>query len=162
MRWSEGPNEIDGLLCDPSEDCLLLGSGWRVVEMVENESTEQTDGEAADAATGDDLGETFAHRVQRAWKASVGTYATDEGETRNLLERLVEFGSLSQREAKDALGDMKSRIEENRRELDRRVDESLKNATARLTIPSPDDIDALRLRVNELEARVAAAEKRRG
>lgn len=157
-RWREGPRSgaIPGgvLLCDPPEDGAGLGSDWRILEMT-GEHQEREDG--TDAA-----GDSIAARVQRAWRASVGTYATDEGETKNLLQRLVEFGTLSQKEAKDALHDMKSRIEENRRELDKRVDESLKRATARLTLPSPSDIEKLRARVADLEKRVAEAEGRRG
>jgi polyhydroxyalkanoate synthesis regulator phasin len=130
------------------------------MEMVDDDKRD----DGADEAHGDEQAgeETFASRVQRAWKESVGTYATDEGQTRNLLQRLVEFGSLSQKEAKDAFADMQHRIKENRRELDRRVDESLKRATARLTIPSPSEIEDLRARVDELEERVKDAEAGRG
>jgi poly(hydroxyalkanoate) granule-associated protein len=123
---------------------------------------ETTDSEQGEEASSEEREGGLVGRVQRAWKASVGTYATDEGETRNLLQRLVEFGHLSQKEAKDALGEMRDRIEENRRELDRRVDESLKTATARLTIPSHAEIERLQAKVDELESKLSEMESRRG
>lgn len=160
QRWREGPKVPGALLCDPEPDAPTVGSDWRI-QMVDD-TRDDAEGETSGENDELDDEETFASRVQRAWRASVGTYATDEGETRNLLQRLVEFGSLSQKEAKEALADMRSRIEENRKELDKRVDESLKRATARLTVPSPAEIEQLRARVDELEERVKDAEARRG
>lgn len=103
--------------------------------------------------------ENLVGRIQRAWRETLGAYATDEGETKNLLHRLVDFGTLSRDEAGRAFAKMRSCIEENRRELDRRVEESLKTAVARLTIPSPAEIERLKARVAELEARVREVEE---
>lgn len=100
----------------------------------------------------------FVARIQRAWRETVGTYATEEGATRNLVARLVDFGALSRDESANVLVEFKKRIEQNRKELDRRVDESIKRATERLTIPTPAEIEKLRERVNALEARVKSVE----
>ncbi len=114
------------------------------------------------ASAGDDDDRAgFVQRLQRAWRETVGTYATEEGITRNLMQRLVDFGALSRDESANVLVDFKKRIEQNRKELDRRVDESIKRATDRLTIPSPADLEKLRARVAELEQRVAGAERRK-
>lgn len=103
----------------------------------------------------------FVGRIQRAWRETVGAYATEEGATRNLVARLVDFGAVSRDESANLLVEFKKRIEQNRKELDRRVDESIKRATERLTIPTPAEIEKLRARVADLEARVEQAEKRR-
>lgn len=102
--------------------------------------------------------EGFAHRIQHAWQQTVGNYATDVGVTKNLFARLADFGALSRDEAVNLLDEVKARIEENRRELDHRVEESIKRATSRMTIPSPADIKALQARVEELEQRVREVE----
>lgn len=96
----------------------------------------------------------FASRLARAWRDTVGAFATDEGETRNLMRRLVEFGALSREEASRTLIDMRMRIEDNRAQLDRRVEQSLRHALARWNAPSPSEISVLQKRIAELEARV--------
>lgn len=110
---------------------------------------------------GEDGGAGFVHRIQRAWRETVGTYATDEGVTRNLVQRLVDFGALSRDESVHVLVDFKQRIEQNRKELDRRVDESIKRATDRLTVPTPAELEKLRARVDELEERLESVQGRR-
>jgi polyhydroxyalkanoate synthesis regulator phasin len=100
----------------------------------------------------------FLGRVREAWRDTVGAYATDDGETRNLFTRLVDFGHLTTDEAGKMLTDVRSRIETNRQELDARVDESIRRATARMTIPSPEELDRLESQVGELEARLARLE----
>ena len=103
----------------------------------------------------------FVARIQRAWRETVGAYATEEGATRNLVQRLVDFGAVSRDESANMLVDFKKRIDQNRKELDRRVDESIKRATERLTIPTPAELEKLRARVAELEKRVEGAERQR-
>lgn len=99
----------------------------------------------------------FLGRLKDAWKDTVGTYATTEGETKTLLTRLVDFGTLSRDEAKKLMGDTRSRIEQNKRELDKRVDESIRRATSRLTVP-PGEIKRLEDKVVEIEGRIHALE----
>jgi polyhydroxyalkanoate synthesis regulator phasin len=106
----------------------------------------------------DDDREGFVGRIQHAWQQTIGNYATDDGETKNLFSRLADFGALSRDEAVGLLDDVKARIEENRRELDERVEESIKRATSRMTIPSPGEIEALQARVDELESQVSKLE----
>lgn len=103
-------------------------------------------------------GRGLVGRIQRAWRDTMGAYATDEGETKNLLRRLVDFGALSKDEAGRALFDMRERIDDNRRELDRRVEESIRHTVARWTIPSPAEIKRLKDRVAELEERIRRVE----
>jgi polyhydroxyalkanoate synthesis regulator phasin len=102
----------------------------------------------------------LVQRIQRAWRETVGNYATEELPTKNLVQRLVDFGELSRDEAAHVLVGFKSRIEENRKELDRRVDESLKRATSRFTVPSPAELEQMRAQVRELEERLADVERR--
>jgi polyhydroxyalkanoate synthesis regulator phasin len=101
-------------------------------------------------------------RLKDAWKETVGAYATDEGATKNLFARLVDFGALSRDEAVRLVADTKARIEQNRSELDRRIDESIRRTATRLRVPSPDEIKALDTQVSSIERRLAALEQKRG
>jgi polyhydroxyalkanoate synthesis regulator phasin len=68
-------------------------------------------------------------RLREAWMKTVGTFATDDNGTQSLLQRLVDFGHLSAEEAKKVLADARQKIEANKAELDRRVDDSIKRFT---------------------------------
>lgn len=105
--------------------------------------------------------ENFGRRLREAWHKTVGTWATDEKGTASLVTRLVGFGSLSTDEAKRVLADAKKRVEENKAELDRRVDESLIKAAAVFGSDTPRDkeeVKRLEERIAELESRLRALE----
>lgn len=119
----------------------------------------ETKTEPASAVPSDADPMGWSKRFTRAWRDTVGAYATDEGETRNLLGRLVDFGALSKEEASRAFLQMRERIDENRRVLDRRVDETLEHSMARLPFPTPGELQKLRDRVRELEARIDQLER---
>ena len=100
----------------------------------------------------------FLGRVREGWKKTVGHYATDEGETKNLLARLVDFGHLSKEEASKVLVDLRTKIDDNRRELDARVDESVRRATAKLRVNSRGELEDLSNKLHTLEERMAKLE----
>jgi len=99
---------------------------------------------------------SFLARVQQGLQKTVAHYATDDGETKTLLARLVDFGHLSREEAAKMLADIKVKLDENRQELDRRVDESVKIATAKLRVSSRGELEELATRLSQLEARADA------
>lgn len=130
-----------------------------MTEQAENETvpeagTENLSGEAEDRST-------FVRRIQEAWRDTVGTYATDDGETRNLFMRLVDFGALSREEATRLISEAKTSIDENRQELDHRVDESLKATLKALTIPSSAEIAELETTIEVLEKKLAELEAKK-
>jgi polyhydroxyalkanoate synthesis regulator phasin len=95
-------------------------------------------------------------RLRDAWHKTVGTFATDEKGTASLLQRLVDFGALSAEEAKKVLNEARGKIEDNKSELDKRVDESIKKAVERVTERS--EVKKLEERIAELEGRLKALE----
>ncbi|MFZ9888896.1 MAG: phasin family protein [Myxococcota bacterium] len=111
-------------------------------------------------SAGTDSDQRLVQRLQRAWRDTVGAYATDDGETKNLMHRLVEFGAISREQSVQVLSGVKARVDQNRKDLDRLVDDSIRRATERLTIPSAAELQRLRARVQELEERVSAALKK--
>jgi polyhydroxyalkanoate synthesis regulator phasin len=73
--------------------------------------------------------EQRGRRLREAWHRTVGAWATDDKGTAGLVQRLVAFGTLSSEEARRVLTEAKKRADDNRVELDRRVDESLGRAS---------------------------------
>lgn len=121
------------------------------------EPTETTDTAAAPTtttATADDK-DGLGRRLREAWHKTVGTWATDEKGTASLVGRLVEFRTLSAEEARRVLTDAKKRVDENRAELDRRVDDSLHKATSFFS-SEQKEVRKLEDRVAQLEARLKA------
>ncbi|MCP4500915.1 MAG: hypothetical protein GY822_13220 [Deltaproteobacteria bacterium] len=114
---------------------------------------------AADGSIDDDIRDGFLVRVRHAWRDTVGAYATDEGETENLFKRLVSFGTLTTEEAKRMISLSKDKIEANRKELDERVDESIRRTTARFSIPSQADLSRVAIKLKAVSDRIDALEK---
>jgi len=96
--------------------------------------------------------ESLHKRLREAWHKTVGNYATDEKGTASLLQRLVDFGHLSAEEAKKVLGEARQKIDDNKLELDRRVDESIKR------IFSDGTVRKLEERIIELEKKLVELE----
>lgn len=100
-------------------------------------------------------------RLREAWHKTVGTFATDDKGTQGLLDRLVSFKQLSAEEARRVMQEARARIEQNRKELDRRVDDSVKKVTDRFADPEvkvlEERIAFLEGRIKELEAEAPAS-----
>ncbi len=95
-------------------------------------------------------------RLREAWHNTVGNFATDDKGTASLLQRLVDFGQLSAEEAKKVLAEARQKIDANKGELDRRVDESIKRTVDRFT--ESKEVKRLEERVDELEQKLTALE----
>ncbi len=109
-----------------------------------------TEHEPAPAAPATD--EHLGRRLREAWHKTVGTWATDDKGTAGLVQRLVAFGTLSSEEARRVLADAKKRADDNKAELDRRVDDSLQRAASFFTREQKE--------MKKLEDRLASLEER--
>ena len=99
-------------------------------------------------------------RLQEAWQSTLGRFATAEDGSRNLIQRLVEWGKLTGDEGKTLLADWRKAIENNRKLLERRVDEAVHNSMARFKLPSRVELEALAAQVARLELRVRTLKQR--
>ena len=113
----------------------------------------RTPSPAADAAVGTPDKDNLARRLADAWHKTVGPWATDDKGTASLVGRLVDFKTLSADEARRVLLEAKKRVDENRVELDRRVDDSWHRAQAFFS-SEQKDIRKLEDRIAQLEARL--------
>jgi polyhydroxyalkanoate synthesis regulator phasin len=99
-------------------------------------------------------------RLQEAWQSTLGRFATAEDGSRNLVQRLVEWGKITGDEGKTLLADWRKAIENNRKLLERRVDEAVHKSIARFKLPSRIELDAIAAQVGRLEQRMRALKQR--
>lgn len=97
--------------------------------------------------------QTLANRLKDAWMKTVGAYATDEKGAASLFSRLVGFGTLSAEEAKKVVAEAKTKIEENKKQLDAQIDLSLQKTLGRFVDPTAAELRKLADRLEQLEAR---------
>lgn len=93
-------------------------------------------------------------RLQEAWQATLGHFATADEGSKNLIQRLVGWGKLTGEEGKTLLVEWREAIENNRRQLEQRVEETVQRQIARFTLPTKEDIKRLKVQLAELEKRV--------
>ena len=77
------------------------------------------------------------------------------------VSRLVELGKLTQEEATKFTGEIKGRIERNRSELERRIDEGVSQAMSAVRFPKREELDTLRERVVQLEKMIEQVESKK-
>ena len=74
-----------------------------------------------------------------------------EGAVSRTVNRLVELGKLTQDEARNFTNEVKGRIEKNRSELEKRIDDSVSNAMSAVRFPKREELETLRERIMQLE-----------
>ena len=100
----------------------------------------------------------FLNHFKDMWSETVGAYATDDGTTRNLFSRFVDFGTLSKDEAKKLFAEASEKIEKNRVEFDSRIDEQIRKATARFTPAHIEEMKKLNEQLSDIEDRISVLE----
>jgi len=103
---------------------------------------------------------TTKARLQEAWQSTLGRFATAEDGSRNLIQRLVEWGKLTGDEGKTLLADWRKAIENNRKLLERRVDEAVHRSMARFKLPSKTEFEEMADQIGRLEQRMRALQQR--
>ena len=100
-------------------------------------------------------------RLAEAWQSTLGRFATAEEGSRNMVQRLVEWGKLTREEGRSLLTDWRKSIEDNRRHLEQRVEEAVHKSLVRFRIPSQAELHSLANQVDTLEQRIRELSKRR-
>ncbi len=93
--------------------------------------------------------------VREGWNETLGKIAVTreaaESAVKGTVSRLVELGKLTQDEARNFTNELRSSIDKNRQELERRIDESVREAMAAVRFPKREELDTLRERIGQLE-----------
>ena len=101
--------------------------------------------------------------VREGFFSTIGKIAVTrdaaEAAVSRTLNKLVEKGKVTQDEAKTFTNDLRTRIERNKAEFEKRVDDSVSQAMTALRFPKREELDTLRERVVQLEKMIASLDK---
>lgn len=90
----------------------------------------------------------------------VGFVALTAEKLQESIDELVGDGKLSKDEGKKIVDDFKENTESKKEEFERRLKEAADNVINKLSFPNMEDYQNLVKRVDELEAKLAATEKK--
>jgi polyhydroxyalkanoate synthesis regulator phasin len=99
-----------------------------------------------------DIRETF----KEAWtQALVGLNAAEQ-EAEKVMTKIADAAGFTPEDVRRHAREFGERLQVQRKELERTIDEAVKRAASRFKLPSREEMDALRQRVEAISARVDA------
>jgi polyhydroxyalkanoate synthesis regulator phasin len=106
-----------------------------------------------------ELRETF----KEAWtQALVGINAAEQ-EAEKVITKIADAAGFTPEDVRRHARDFGERLQAQRKELERSIDDAVKRATSRFKLPTREELDGLKQRVEAIAARVdAMAAKRDG
>ena len=104
-----------------------------------------------------DVRETF----KEAWsQALVGLNAAEQ-EAEKVIGKIADAAGFTPEDVRRHAREFAERLQSQRKELEKTIDEAVKRAASRFKLPSRDEIDGLRQRVDAIAARVDAIARAR-
>ena len=91
--------------------------------------------------------------IKKALLAGAGLAAYGEEKAKALIDDLVKKGELSTKDGAKLVKSVVEKIEENKKELDLKIEATVKKVMGALNLAKKDDLEALKKRVEELENR---------
>jgi polyhydroxyalkanoate synthesis regulator phasin len=98
---------------------------------------------------------------KEAWSQALVGLNNAEQEAQKVLEKVADAAGFSPDDVRRHAREFGERLTVQRREIERTIDDAVKRATSRFRVPSPDDLAALRARVESIAARVEALADRK-
>jgi len=98
--------------------------------------------------------ELLPNLLRDMWREAQTTISGTEKSVTAVMNRLAERGSVSQEEAKRVSGDMLRRMRKNREEMARFFDTRLERITDALPMPTQNEVNELRQRIDSLAKRI--------
>jgi poly(hydroxyalkanoate) granule-associated protein len=95
------------------------------------------------------------------WSQALVTVGAAEDEVRKLLERLSEVVEIKPEDVKHYGKELSERLRTQRKDLEKSVEDGVRKALGRLKIPSREEVDALRGKLDDLSARLERLGSRR-
>jgi len=92
--------------------------------------------------------------IKKALLAGAGIAAYGEEKARALIEDLVKKGELSSQEGAKLVKSVAEKIEENRKEIDLKIETTVKKVMGALNLAKKDELEALKKKVEDLESRL--------
>ncbi|MHB8418040.1 MAG: phasin family protein [Myxococcales bacterium] len=95
------------------------------------------------------------------WSQALVTMGAAEEEVKKLLERLSEVVEIKPDDVQRYRRELSDKLRSQRHDLERSVEEGLRRALSLLKVPSREEIDALRGKIDDLGARLERLSARR-
>ncbi len=99
---------------------------------------------------------------KEAWSQALVGLNAAEAEAEKVLDRLAGAAGFTPEDVKRHAREFGERLSNQRREVERAIDEAVRRAAARFKLPTRDDVEALKRRVDQIAERVERLAKERG
>ena len=98
---------------------------------------------------------------KEAWSQALVGLNAAEAEAEKVLARLADAAGFSPEDVKKHAREFGERLTNQRREVEKAIDDAVKKAAARFKLPTRDDIDVLKKRLDQVSERVDELAKER-
>jgi polyhydroxyalkanoate synthesis regulator phasin len=95
-------------------------------------------------------------RFREAWSQALVGINAAEAEAEKVLGRLAEAAGLTPEDVKLHAREFGERLTQQRREVERAIDDGVRRAAAQFKIPTRDEIETLRRRIDDVADRLEA------
>ncbi len=96
-----------------------------------------------------------------AWSQALAGVNAAEQEAEKVITRLADAAGFSPEDVKRHAREFGERLQAQRRELEKAIDDAVRRAANRFRLPTREDIDALQKRLDRISERVEALAKER-
>ncbi len=96
---------------------------------------------------------------KEAWSQALAGVNAAEQEAEKVFAKLADKAGFSAEDVKRHARDFGERLASQRRDIEKGIDEAVKRAASRFRVPSRDELEALRRRVDAVAERVEALAK---
>ncbi len=93
-------------------------------------------------------------KFREAWSQALLGLNAAEGEAEKVLTRLADAAGLTPEDVKHHAREFGERLTQQRREVERAIDDGVRRAAAQFEVPTRDEIAALRKRIDEIADRI--------
>ena len=104
----------------------------------------------------------FQHSVKEAWLSVLGVFTTAEAEVQKATNKLLESMGIPADEngERHLATELVARMKKNRDDIERRIDEGVKVAVAKVRAPIDKEIATVKSRLEQLQSRFEELQKR--
>src|SRR5512140_2229640 len=99
---------------------------------------------------------------REAWSNALAGVNAAEQEAEKVLTRIADAAGFTPEDVRRQAHDLGDRLSAQRREVERAIDEAVRRAANRFRIPSREDIEALKKRLDVVSDRVDALSREKG
>ncbi len=100
-------------------------------------------------------------RFKEAWSYALAGVNAAEEEAARIIQRLADAAGFSPEDVRRQAREFGERLANQRRELERTIDDAVRRATNRFRVPTKEELEALQKRLEIIAERVEALAKER-